>query len=138
MDPAERVDHVRDVLVGVRRGKREGEHLCAGPLGYGKQRLAGQELAVRTQRVHGEEVDARRDVLLGEQRRVVVAPAARALRVDSDDVEVERMQVTVVTAVRTKVGAKVRPGDVVLTVSGRPLMILPGAANSAHSRAQRA
>ena len=41
MDPAERVDRVRDVLVGVRRGKREGEHLRSGPLGDGKRRLGG-------------------------------------------------------------------------------------------------
>ncbi|AGZ41625.1 peptidoglycan-binding protein [Actinoplanes friuliensis] len=53
---------------------------------------------------------------VGADRQVEVTPASA-----------QGAEVTVVTAVRTRVGAKIKPGDVVLTVSGRPLMILPGA-----------
>jgi HlyD family secretion protein len=52
---------------------------------------------------------------IGPERQVLATPASA-----------DGAQVTVVTAVRTSVGAKVKPGDVVLTVSGRPLLVLPG------------
>jgi peptidoglycan hydrolase-like protein with peptidoglycan-binding domain len=59
---------------------------------------------------------------------VVVRGTVGAERqVQSTPASAEGAQVTVVTAVRTSVGAKVKPGDVVLTVSGRPLVVLPGA-----------
>jgi hypothetical protein len=45
-------------------------------------------------------VDARRDPLLGEQSRVLVARSARPLRVDPDDVEVVRVYVAVVPGER--------------------------------------
>jgi peptidoglycan hydrolase-like protein with peptidoglycan-binding domain len=53
---------------------------------------------------------------VGPERRVEATPATA-----------QGASVAVVTAVRSGVGAKVRAGDVVLTVSGRPLLILPGA-----------
>jgi peptidoglycan hydrolase-like protein with peptidoglycan-binding domain len=52
---------------------------------------------------------------VGPERQVEATPASA-----------EGAAVTVVTAVRTKVGATVKAGDVVLTVSGRPLLMLPG------------
>jgi hypothetical protein len=50
--------------------------------------------------VHGEEVDARADVLLGERPLVGVAVGAGPLLVDPDDVEVERVAVARVACER--------------------------------------
>ncbi len=93
MDAAHGVDRVEDVVVGVRRRERQREHLGAGPLGDRERRLVGIALAEPRQPVHREEVDARRDQLVGERVLVGVAVGAGALRVDPDDVEVERMRV---------------------------------------------
>ena len=93
MDAPERRDRVLDVGVGVRRREWEREHLVAGALGNGQARLVAVALAVVRQRVHGEEVDARPDVLLVEGALVGVAVGAGALGVDADDVKVQRVAV---------------------------------------------
>src|SRR4029450_8112919 len=67
------------------------QDLCACALGDGKRRLGGEELAVGGQLVYRKEVDARRDVLLGQEPLVVVTAAACLLLVDPDDVQVVRM-----------------------------------------------
>ena len=73
----DRVDGVEDVLVRVRRRERQRQHLVAGALGDGKRRLVGVPLAEPRQAVHRQEVDARRDQLLGERALVLVARARR-------------------------------------------------------------
>src|SRR4029453_15713685 len=82
-----------NVVIRVRGRKRERQDLGACALGDGKRRLVREELAVRGELVYREEVDARRDVLLGQSPLVVVTAAACSLRVDPDDVQVVRMRV---------------------------------------------
>jgi peptidoglycan hydrolase-like protein with peptidoglycan-binding domain len=67
-----------------------------------------------------------------EQRRLASTLVTRGSvgperQVEATPASAQGAAVTVVTAVRTKEGAKVKPGDVVVTVSGRPLLVLPGA-----------
>ncbi len=100
VDPAQRGDRVRDVGVGVCGRQRQGEHLGAGLLGDRQRRLVGKALAVRREHVDRQEVDARRDVLLGEAPLVLVARAAGPLGVDADDVEVVRVGVALVARER--------------------------------------
>ena len=65
-------------------------------LGDREWRLLGEALAVRGQPVHGQEVDARPDPLLAESLLVLVPRRPGPLRVDADDVEVERVGVALV------------------------------------------
>ncbi|WP_162907960.1 peptidoglycan-binding protein [Allorhizocola rhizosphaerae] len=53
--------------------------------------------------------------LVGAARRVQVTP-----------VSAQGASITVVTAIHTRVGSSIQAGDVIVTVSGRPLLALPG------------
>ncbi|WP_196279427.1 peptidoglycan-binding protein [Catellatospora vulcania] len=57
--------------------------------------------------------------MVGAARQVEVTPASA-----------QGASVALVTGVRVRAGATVEPGEVVLTVSGRPLLVLPGAVPS--------
>ena len=92
-DPRQRLEHVRDVVVGVRRRERQREDLVARPLGDRQGRLAGEALAVPGEPVHGQEVDRGRDPLGGERLLELVAGQPEALASHADDVEVERVRV---------------------------------------------
>ncbi len=93
VQPPQRRDHVRDVLIRMRGRERQREHLGARALGDGQRRLLREPLAVPGQPVHRQEVDRGRDPLAGERRLVGVPVGAGPLRVDPDDVEVARMGV---------------------------------------------
>src|SRR5215218_445338 len=92
VDSPERGYRVGDVVVRMGRRQRQGQNLCAGLLRDGKGR-AVVAVSVGAQRVHRKEVDARADLLLGEQALVVVARSAGPLGIDPNDVEVERVRV---------------------------------------------
>ena len=69
---------------------------------------SGKRSRYQRQRVHREEVDARRDALLRECALVLVSRRARTLGVDPDDVEVVRVPVSLVPRERLD---PVEPGD---------------------------
>ena len=77
----------------MRRGERQREHLLAGALGDRERRLRRVPLAEPRQCVDGEEVDARRDPLVGEGALVVVAGRARGVGSDADGVQMQGMGV---------------------------------------------
>ena len=64
MHPAQRLDRVLDVALGVGRREGEREQLGAGPFRDRERRLVGKPLAVGGQLVDREEVDAGADVLV--------------------------------------------------------------------------
>ena len=69
------------------------QHVLAGALGDRERRLPRVPLAEPRQRVDGEEVDARRDLFVGEGALVVVAGGARAVWIDADGVQMQGMGV---------------------------------------------
>jgi hypothetical protein len=75
--------------------------------------------------VHREEVDARADLLLGQQALVVVARPARRRGVDADDIEVERVRVARIARERLDSGqgghGRVVGRDV--TLANRPVTL---------------
>ena len=92
-DAPERLDHVRDVVVGVGGRERQREDLVARALGDRQRRLPGEALAVPGEPVHGQEVDRGRDPL-GRERALQLVPAeAETGGVDPDDVEMEGVRV---------------------------------------------
>ena len=79
-DPLQRLEHVRDVVVGVRRRERQREDLVTRPLGDRQRRLVREALAVPREPVHGQEVDRGRDPLGGERLLQLVARQRRSAR----------------------------------------------------------